>query len=72
MLPLTELGHGRQGQPNGGVSEMGKQPHVRMESQRSTIPMQNAPTYQEAPTLTMKGWLYTLQNSKAKMTAKQK
>ena len=26
MLPLTELGHGRQGQPNGGRSEMGKQP----------------------------------------------
>ena len=26
MLPLTELGHGRQGQPNGGGSEMGKQP----------------------------------------------
>ena len=25
MLPLTELGHGRQGQPN-GESEMGKQP----------------------------------------------
>ena len=26
MLPLTELGHGRQGQLNGGGSEMGKQP----------------------------------------------
>ena len=26
MLPLTELGQGRQGQPNGGGSEMGKQP----------------------------------------------
>ena len=26
MLPLTELGHSRQGQPNGGGSEMGKQP----------------------------------------------
>ena len=26
MLPLTELGHGRQGQSNGVGSEMGKQP----------------------------------------------
>ena len=26
MLPLTELGQGRQGQPNGGWSEMGKEP----------------------------------------------
>ena len=26
MLSLTELGHGRQGQPNRGGSEMGKQP----------------------------------------------
>ena len=25
-MPLTELGHGRQGQPNGGGSEMAKQP----------------------------------------------
>ena len=30
---------------NGGGSEMGKQPHVGMENERSTTPMQNAPTY---------------------------
>ena len=29
--------------PNGGGSEMGEQPHVRMESARSTTSMQNAP-----------------------------
>ena len=29
MLPLTELGHSRQGQPNGGGSETGKQPPCR-------------------------------------------
>ena len=74
MLPLTELDHGRQGQPNEmerGV-KWASSPHVGMESQRFTTPMQNAPTYQEVPTPTMEGWLYTLQNSQAKMTAKQK
>ena len=53
-------------------SEMGKQPHVGMESQRSTTLMQNAPTYREAPTPTMEGWLYTLQSSQAKVTANKK
>ena len=52
MLPLTELGHSRQGQPNemeGGVKQASS-PCVRMESQRSTTLMQSAPTYQEVPT----------------------
>ena len=40
---------------NRGGSEMGKQPHVGMESQRSTTPTQNAPAYREVPTLTMEG-----------------
>ena len=43
MLPLTELGHGTQGQIKGRGSETGKQPRVRMESTRSTTLMQNAP-----------------------------
>ena len=43
MLQLTELGHDRQGQIKGRGSEIGKQPHVRMESARSTTSMQNAP-----------------------------
>ena len=30
--------------------------------------MQNAPTYQEVPTLNLEGWLYTLQSSQAEMT----
>ena len=73
MLPLTELGHSRQGQPNGGGVKWESSPHVGMESQRSTTLVQNAPTYlQEVPTLTMEGWLYTLQISQAKMTANQK
>ena len=55
----------------GGV-KWASSPHVGMESQRSTTLMQNAPTYQEVPALTMEGWLYTLQSSQAKMTAKQK
>ena len=41
--------------PNGGGSEMGKQPCVGMESQWFTNLMQNAPTYREAPTLIMEG-----------------
>ena len=41
-------------------------PCVRMESQRSTTPMRNAPTYWEVPTLMMEGWLYTLQSCQAK------
>ena len=72
MLPLTELGHGRQGQPNGGGVKWESSPHVRMESQRSTTLTQNALTYLEVPTPTMEGWLYTLQSNQAKMTANQK
>ena len=74
MLPLTQLGHSRQGQPNemeGGV-KWASSPCVGMESQRSTTPMRNAPTYREVSTPTMEGWIYTLQSSQAKMTAKQK
>ena len=69
MLPLTELGHGRQGQQNemGGV-KWASSPHVRVEGQRSTTSMQNAPTYQEVPTPILEGWLYTLQSSQAEMT----
>ena len=51
---------------------MGKQPFVGMESQRSTTPTQNAPTYREVPTPTMKGWLHTLQSNQTKVTANQK
>ena len=50
MLPLTELGHGRQGQPNGGGVKWESSPHVGMENQRSTTPTQNALTYREVPT----------------------
>ena len=57
MLPLTELGQGRQGQPNGGGSEMGMQPPCWNEvSQGSSTLTQNAPTYREVPTPTMEGW----------------
>ena len=69
MLPLTELGHGRQGQQNemGGV-KWASSPHVRVEGQSSTTSMQNAPTYREVPTPILEGWLYTLQSSQAEMT----
>ena len=69
MLPLTELGHGRQGQQNqmGGV-KWASSPHVGVKGHRSTTLMQNAPTYQQVPTLNLKGWLYTLQSSQAEMT----
>ena len=69
MLPLTELGHGRQGQPNemGGV-KWASSPHVGMEGHWSTTLMQNAPTHQEVPTPIMEGWHYTLQSSQTKMT----
>ena len=72
MLPLTELGHGRQGQPNGGGVKWESSAHVRMENQRSTTKTQNALTYREVPTPTMEGWLYTLQSNQAKVTANQK
>ena len=74
MLPFTKLGHSRQGQPNGGGSEMGKQPLCQDgKPKRSTTLMRNAPTYiREVPTLTMEGWLYTLQSSPSNMTIKQK
>ena len=69
MLPLTELGHGRQGQQNemGGVKWASSQ-HVGMESQWSTTLMWNAPTYQEVPTPIMEGWFHTLQSSQAEAT----
>ena len=63
---------GKANQTDGGV-KWESSPHVGMESQRSTTPMRNAPTYlREVPTPTMEGWLYTLQSSQAKMTANQK
>ena len=66
MLPLTELGHGRQGQPNkkGGV-KWASSPHVGVEGHWSTTAMWNAPTYQEVPKPIMEGWLYTPQSSQA-------
>ena len=69
MLPLTELGHGRQVQQNemGGV-KWASSPHVGVKGHRSTTLTQNAPTYQEVPTLNLEGWLYTLQSSQAEMT----
>ena len=55
MLPLTELGQGRQGQLNEmGGSEMGNQPPCQDGELRTTTPTQNAPTYQEIPTPTMR------------------
>ena len=69
MLPLTELGHSRQGQQNeiGGV-KWASNPSVRVKGQRSTTSKQNAPTYREVPTLILEGWLYTLQSSQPEMT----
>ena len=69
MLPLTELGHGRQGQINemGGV-KWASSPRVGMEGQRSTTSMWNAPTYQEVPTPIMEGWHCTLQSSHTETT----
>ena len=62
MLPLTELGHGRQGQNQNGGSEMGKQPRVRMENEKFTTLMRNAPHLPRGPKLTTEEQLYTLQN----------
>ena len=64
MLPLTELGHGRQGQINemGGVKEASN-PCVRVESHWPTTSMWNAPTHREVPTPILEGWHYTLQSS---------
>ena len=61
MLPLTELGHGRQGQNQNGGSEMGKQPRVGMGNEKfTTLTCKMLPTYQEEPKLTTEGRLYTL------------
>ena len=55
MLPLTELGQGRQGQLNEmGGSEMGNQPPCWDGELRSTAPMRKAPTYRAVPTPTMR------------------
>ena len=62
---------GKANQMEGGV-KWESSPCVGMESQRSTTLTQNAPTYREVPTLTMEGWLCTLQSNQAKMTANQK
>ena len=62
---------GKANQMEGGVKRESS-PHVGMESQRSTTSTQNAPTYQEVPTLTMEGWCYALQSNQAKVTANQK
>ena len=52
MLPLTELGHGRQGQKSNWGSEMGKQPRVGMEDEKVYhINAKCYPTYQEEPQL---------------------
>ena len=59
---------GKANQMEGGV-KWESSPCVRMESQKSTTLTQNAPTYQEVPTATMEGWLYTLQSNQAKVTA---
>ena len=60
MLPLTELGHGRQGQPNKkGEVKQASSPHVGVEGQWFTTTMQNAPTYREVPTPIIEEWLYT-------------
>ena len=69
MLPLTELGLGRQGQQNemGGV-KWASSPHVGKKGHRSTTSTLNASTYQEVRTLNLEGWLYTLQGSQAEMT----
>ena len=58
MLPLTELGHRRQGQQNemGGV-KWASSPHVGMEGQRSNTSMWNAPTYREVPTPILDGFI---------------
>ena len=64
MLPLTELGHGRQGQINemGGVKWVSNL-HVRVEGHWPTTSMQNAPAHREVPTPIIEGWHYTLQSS---------
>ena len=69
MLPLTELGHGRQGQPNkmGGV-KWASSLHVGVEGHWFTTLMWNASTYREVPTPIMEGQHYTLQSSQAEMT----
>ena len=67
MLPPTELGHGRQGQPNemGGV-KWASSPHVGVEGHWSTTSTRNAPTYRQVPTPIMEGWHYTLKAAKLK------
>ena len=50
---------------NGG-SEMGKQPMCQGEGTMSTTLMQNAPTYREAPTSILEGWLRPFKAAKQK------
>ena len=69
MLPITELGHGRQGQQTGmGGVKQASSPCVGVKGPRSTTSTLNAPTYWEVPTPNLEGWPYTLQSSQAETT----
>ena len=60
MLPLTELGHGGQGQTKWRGSEIGKQPVLEWRVQGLPLRPEMLPTYREEPKLIMEGWLYAL------------
>ena len=64
MLPLTELGHGRQGQINemGGVKQVSN-PHVGVKGQLVYHLDLECSCHQEVPTPMIEGWHYTLQSS---------
>ena len=61
MLPLTELGHGRQGQTKmGGVKQVSN-PHVRVKDEVVCLSdAWNAPTHLEVPTPIVEEWHCTL------------
>ena len=46
--------------PNGGGSEMGKQPMLEWRVQGLPLWQEMLPTYWEEPKLIMEGWLYAL------------
>ena len=63
MQPITELGHGRQGQTKMGGVKWVSNPHVRKNDNVCLLSlMWNAPTLpKEGPLPPVEGWLHTLQ-----------
>ena len=68
MLPLTELGHSRQGQTKmGGMKQVGN-PHVRVKDEVVCFSDAECSYHLEVPTLIVDEWHHILQRAKPGLT----